>query len=261
MSDCFNDPLDNAFKAPITVDWMCRSNPAQHYNSLKGLIQAIESEIDTCFLEALSSYSLSDHYSPQTLVTMEELITSICNDIPAKLIGPKSIVQKINADLRSKNPSISNNLRIACFSTIKNSVPMWGYYGGNHRGMCIEFDLTLLPEDYPQKDEVLRSLRKVEYKRVRPDDDYSSVSYAPYIKGNEWAHEKEVRLVCLDVIEYIPFPCVSAIYLGVFFGQREDDWSGLFEFIVTNHITVPVYRFRPDEDKFKLVPDLININR
>lgn len=181
-SERFNDPLDNAYKAPFTANWLGRSKAAHILDVLKSLIRNIDSEIDARFLITLSSYNLSSHYSPLVLVTLEEIIASICNDIPAKPIDPALIVQRINAYLRSKNPSVSNNLRIACFSTINNSVPMWGYYGGNHRGMCIEFDISLLPEDYPQKDELLRSLRKVEYRQDRPKDDFSITSCTPYIK-------------------------------------------------------------------------------
>ena len=90
-------------------------------------------------------------------------------------------------------------LKISCFTTDCCNVPMWYYYANQHKGMCLEYDLTnlpafdkvgfcFLPVIYPdKKDEHL--FRKLG-RKINSDAVCNAL-----IKNKDWAFEKEWRMI------------------------------------------------------------------
>lgn len=54
---------------------------------------------------------------------------------------------------------MSQHAGVLCFGGRYSDPVMWAHYANNHRGMCLVFDPSVLPED---------ALKKVEYTNVRP---------------------------------------------------------------------------------------------
>lgn len=140
---------------------------------------------------------------------------------------------------------------VKCFSENWNNLLMWAHYADGGRGMCVEYNLTWLPNDDP----VFRHLYPVHY----TDQRYTSVDFSEdeekikgqssgstqqkhwsermlayhLVKSTEWAYEQEWRLVVPSCeVHYpenvlkienqlMPFACVSAVYLGCKMSQEK----------------------------------------
>lgn len=138
---------------------------------------------------------------------------------------------------------------IKCFSEQYNSSVMWAHYADNHRGICVEYDLSLLDGE----DEVLPHIFPVLYVEGRPfsgeaaleicdsqkwlNNDIFHNAYPSdaeilddallmfLFKGEEWKPEREWRILyskhqlynrsASNIIDQtISFDCATAIYLG-----------------------------------------------
>lgn len=98
-----------------------------------------------------------------------------------------------------RNAYYQNVLRISCFTTDCENVPMWYYYANKHKGLCFEYDISDLPpyEDveycflpviYPDKKEE-NVFRKIGEKTA-PDAVRNAL-----IKNKDWNFEKEWRMI------------------------------------------------------------------
>jgi hypothetical protein len=162
--------------------------------------------------------------------------------------------------LENKMKKISNtNIRVACFSRFKNDngfmnkSQMWAHYADNHKGICVEYDISPLIKDiafsleswefYENKEEYLEErllatikgglfpiiytsnrvrLPYTKLKKLNPSkrNFVEELLYKAYItKSTNWSYENEWRLIVDEEIsEYfgnkIPFPFIKRIFLG-----------------------------------------------
>ena len=93
-----------------------------------------------------------------------------------------------------------SNSFVTCFSEIgSNNLHMWSYYAGEHKGFCVEYSLKELIEKGI-------SIWPVVY--VDSDHDECCFNRATegyntliaLIKGKQWEHEKEWRIVQIDTV-------------------------------------------------------------
>ena len=111
----------------------------------------------------------------------------------------------------------------ALSTTFKNE-PLWAYYGFNHEGFCIEYDLELLNHSYT--DQPIYKI-KVEYSETRPQlttkdlDALRKNNFKPLLqkllgtKSKGWGNEDEIRLISDDPgLTSIKENAVTAIYFG-----------------------------------------------
>ncbi len=110
---------------------------------------------------------------------------------------------------------------------------MWSHYADRHRGICIEYDFNILPNDYY----LLKTLYPVNYSKKRPclpsgitlDSHNELVINIPTLtkyqivkilttKSTVWASEREWRSIdCvsnLDNNNNLVLPIISKVYLG-----------------------------------------------
>lgn len=117
-----------------------------------------------------------------------------------------------------------DSTRIFCTSELYKSVVMWSHYADVHRGICIEFDTSKIPEG--------TSFHIVNYEHERPSIHLlrdleilgkKTVSF----KSREWAYEKEWRMVLLPLDN-----CKSCrrelsidpgLITGIIFGEQISD--------------------------------------
>lgn len=139
-----------------------------------------------------------------------------------------SFYAKLKAAYIEKHPLVSLCMRVACFSEVKDSILMWSYYTNNHKGVCLEYDLTLLDNEIEDNQNILNAIQKVHYSETQYNNtkcfcspnDLNSVFFT---KALCWSHEQEWRLVLTDNIERVKFPCLTGVYLGANFRQACDD--------------------------------------
>ena len=97
-----------------------------------------------------------------------------------------SRLDKINDPYEGRGIRYPDQYRVVCLTSSSYQMLMWAYYG-NHKGCCIEFDVS-----------GIEAIREVEYvKEFQAHEDMTTeqVIESLYKKGYEWRHEKEYRLV------------------------------------------------------------------
>lgn len=78
---------------------------------------------------------------------------------------------------------------VCCFTTDFTNELMWAHYGDNHRGACLEFDLSECPNLFPY-------LRKVVYNDDFPEiNSLDELSDILVKKRKAWEYEKEWRII------------------------------------------------------------------
>lgn len=90
--------------------------------------------------------------------------------------------------------AMRSSLFVACFSEKNNSLPMWGYYAADHKGICLGYNLHELIKKY-QCMPVIYSDKLYFYKENNAE---RNILANTLIKSDEWAHEKEWRIVIND---------------------------------------------------------------
>ncbi|NLI53159.1 MAG: DUF2971 domain-containing protein [Clostridiales bacterium] len=265
-SDKFNDPFDNMYQGQFAAEWF-RSSPCNMYNYIVGILQrthnAEASEILTV-LGKVSKDQFANEFPSGAYITYCDAINAINKLLPngKEQICCNSVKQIIEQRMRDKNPTISKSYKIACFSEQSDLIPMWAYYAGSHKGICVEFDFPSLDKTVDENKNILDSITKVQYSNIRPDDgDLTTSSKEFFIKSNMWSHEQEWRLVCATDEEYINIPCVSGIYLGAYFDKNDIRDKDLFFDLLKGYGTnIPMYKYCPDPNEFRLVSRPYTLN-
>lgn len=128
--------------------------------------------------------------------------------------------------------AINQTFVITCFCEIHDNPLMWSHYADRHRGICIEYDLNMLPNNHS----LLKTLYPVNYSKKRPclptgitlDAHSELVINIPTLtreqivktlitKSTVWASEKEWRSIdCASNLDNnnLVLPIISKVYLG-----------------------------------------------
>lgn len=193
--------------------------------------------IDEC---KLYRYSDADEWNICNLCKQQLRLSKVgdLNDMFEGIIPPQK-------QLTEKDLEVFGELAyVKCFSENWNNLLMWAHYADGGRGMCVEYNLTWLPDNDP----IFHHLYPVHYteQRYTPTDfaeetenimgkgcpsaqqEYWSKRMLAYhlVKSMDWKYEQEWRLVIpagevhdsgnkLKIKNHLlPFHCVSAVYLG-----------------------------------------------
>ena len=147
------------------------------------------------------------------------------------------------------------NCRISCFSEICDSILMWSYYANSHNGICVEFDLSLLDKSDNLTHQILKGMSKVHYSPVRADLQYSgsAASGLNFLtsKADVWEHEHEWRLICKTDEEYLPFDCISGVYVGVNFDVSAAKYKDLIKAVDT-HDSLAIRQCKLSLDRYQI---------
>lgn len=107
---------------------------------------------------------------------------------------------------------------VSCFTQDYKNVLMWSHYAENYTGVCLKFDFSNDPEEYP--------LLKVEYtKEFKPidfyDKDQNAILRMFTTKAKAWEYEDELR-ICRKIDTFngrkLVFP--KAYLKGIIFGCK-----------------------------------------
>lgn len=171
--------------------------------------------------------------------------------------------EAIDLGFRETNPFIPIDCKMSCFSEIHDSMLMWSYYADSHKGICIEYDLSKLPENSTNQ-LVIDSLTKVQYSPNRIDclsgDAEENIVKILTSKSDVWSHEQEWRIVCETDKDWLPFDCISGVYLGKKFNLR----SPLYKKLVDSLEEIPdlkIYKAKLHTTKYQLeFAEEVNLN-
>jgi hypothetical protein len=114
-----------------------------------------------------------------------------------------------------------HEMRLTCFSSLNNSLLMWGHYADRHHGICIE---------YETKDPIFIAADKVRYTNEIPKLKINEINDLKHenltkqfinnmsTKEIHWNYENEYRLFDITgtgIYKLLP-GSISAIYMGLF---------------------------------------------
>lgn len=112
-----------------------------------------------------------------------------------------TIMNKLTEDIVSRQCDVfRNSLRVCSFSSRNDSLLMWSHYADNHRGLCIEYNMS----NYKYSDNRSRFLYPVIYTNKLMDitdtqlrDSYNILRYtlSALVKADDWKYEREWRLI------------------------------------------------------------------
>lgn len=102
--------------------------------------------------------------------------------------------------IEKSTSKIFNELRICSFTTNKENLLFWSHYANSHKGICIEFDASILPISFAYK---------VEYSNIYPEITYpvppDERAFKPaLVKAKIWAYENEYRTMFLPKAMRLP---------------------------------------------------------
>lgn len=184
--------------------------------------------------------SFDDVMDSQYIIKKPKTIPSLKSD--SDLAKEKYIEMLENMLARERNKYYHDVLRVACFTTKTDNIPLWYYYADRHRGICIEYDFSeftsfakegvcLLPVIYPSEND------EYEYRIFSRRDAASAISNA-LVKNEDWKFEKEWRLIrfCEDKKAVYFTAKISKIIVG--YGATPQTILALINLIKKNDLKI-----------------------
>ena len=239
--DSLNDPFDSSYAYSLdeavgkefSFDFLWKTcyflSDYDWYKSCESL-----SDIDRTKIITLKDFSL----------LVEEIAKRYGNTYPASAVR-KNYWKLCNSRI-SRRKILG---RVACFSEKWNSIPMWSYYADSHKGCCFKYNLDLLDTTDTVQTNIKNSIHKVWYSNKRFTD--GQESFSPFMKDESWSHEQEWRIFREYGHEYLFFPCLSEIYLGLNFDPEKID--SIIE--ATKHTTksIKIFILHPCQEEYGFI--------
>lgn len=240
----FNDPFDAAFHcAKISTLALYDSELILAKKFLNYICFTKEENRGIHHQEIVIEYS---NIMPQLLLHLSddsierpviETIKKIYNYLNTKTFSLEEFINAIDKGFIEDKRVMKLNCKISCFSEIWDSILMWSYYANNHSGICIEFDMSKLDRNDELTSQIYRGMSKVQYSPIRADVQYlntptSGLNFLA-TKADVWSHEHEWRLICETEMEYLPFDCVSNVYIGVNYDVLTSEYKELVNAVNT----------------------------
>ena len=153
---------------------------------------------------------------------------------------------------------------VVSLSQIPSSILMWSHYSDAHKGFCIEYDFSSIsasdlrrrlcfPVYYRKK------LTKATRYMVQYDSGNFNNSFGQYLcllKSDEWAYEREWRIVMQTGWSHaksqIVMPIPASIILGLRVNEGNERW--MVEHCKRNEIPLMKVRQRQDAFRLEIIP-------
>lgn len=174
--------------------------------------------------------------------------TRTFNDPPDSFVSLGQLFPESNEDQDHEVGSYQHSF--CCFSLRWDSVLMWSHYSQNHKGYCVEFDVSGLQALF--RDTACNSvqcdrieLRHVRYTTVPADPILHEDLYPKHLseralnffttKSMDWAYEQEVRAIRLQLgqdrtqddhgtpLRFDPQRCIKTVLLGRRISDKHKD--------------------------------------
>lgn len=246
--DSFNDPYDCkvgydslGFEKTIVLDYIFKKHCVESDNSLFGFTKSEIEKLSraTTSWERYNSIFSIDYY--------EFLFYHLLRKKDEKFQRTiRTFIQSTNEGIENQVAKIrKTNIRVACFCNLNDEEflkknQMWAHYADNHRGFCVEYDITPLKNELAFKHDYFRyddtkeeylderrevilkgglfpliytsnrvsipisrlvKLHSAEQLDLDNDNYYDELLYKTYItKSSVWSYEKEWRFILDDKI-------------------------------------------------------------
>ncbi|PAJ71706.1 hypothetical protein CJF42_25260 [Pseudoalteromonas sp. NBT06-2] len=146
----------------------------------------------------------------------KDATTLITNSLKDPQFIPNSISEATNKTF--------NELRICSFTTDNDNLLFWSHYANSHKGICIEFDASIMPIAFAYK---------VDYSEIYPQITYpippDERAFRPaLVKAKVWEYENEYRTMFIPNFKGLPTDGESLLLdsctiTNVYLGSEIDD--------------------------------------
>lgn len=258
----FNDPFDSAFSFPHISMMTIKISEKTMFMQISDYLFSLPTKkhtekhmsiIEEMMLIELSKMSfLSTNSIEQPALDIINKIYTLCETDKFSL---KEFINEIDKSFAEKKRKMYLECRVSCFSEINDSILMWSYYADNHKGICLEFDLSKLNEDDKMNQDIKKNLSRVHYSPIRADIQYQLVNDSGLnfltSKADVWKHELEWRLICVTNEEFLPFDCITGVYLGVNFPLSSKEYEKIVD-AVNAYPDLPIYQGQLSLTKYEI---------
>lgn len=225
--------------------------------------EAIDGLKNTSDIEnAKKAFTIIDEPSTDLLQKSSELANLFGKEISEDDIN--NVYNKIDEMIKGLYIRLSKILGISCFSVTSDNILMWSHYANKHRGICIEYDFSLLE----QLENINAFLLPVIYSTERPllpvdkldlengqATQESVMRIMPDLiiailtKSEFWGYENEWRFIALaEPKQPVKLPIISRIFTGA--NITEDDYNKVVSAIGNRKI--PITKYSLKRDKYEL---------
>ncbi len=140
-------------------------------------------------------------------------------------------------------------LGAVCLSEDDNNDLMWAHYGGNHHGICIEFDAEITPFHLCQKVHYINDVFCLSINTVSNLQEQLEIEIgAAFLRKSKiWSYEKEWRILSEAYsIEPYPAKAIKSITFG-FFCEKESKQEIIN---LTSHLNIKYYEIVRSKDHY-----------
>ena len=142
-SEFFNDPFDTSFAEQFSVSWFSKYPALRMFDIVMRYL----------FIGDRRKEILKEKFA-QVVDTNKELsfkeVFAIINSLLPynERYDIEEACASIEKYINERNPVFSMPYKVACFGSRYDSILMWAYYGGAHKGICIEYDFSLINQSF-----------------------------------------------------------------------------------------------------------------
>lgn len=119
--------------------------------------------------------------------------------------------------------SFLKNRGVTCFSEKNDDLLMWSHYGGQYRGVCLEFDTQVEPLGLVKPVRYVESLPPLSVAEILLNQEFDHVTELFCTKSVAWRYEQEWRAIHKVAGTKYIYPAHALT--GVYFGPDIDDAS------------------------------------
>jgi len=105
---------------------------------------------------------------------------------------------------------------VACFSERNDDLLMWSHYGGQYKGICLEFDTSQEPFSRIHLVQYVTAFPPLSVAKVLMDRDYNHILELFCTKSSAWSYEREWRAI--HKVAGTAFVYETRALKGVYFG-------------------------------------------
>ncbi len=256
----YNDPYDSAIT--ISFQRLLSSNIKSNFAKMPYLDGLRKFLSDDEFNAAMASDDPMENFLRMIL---EKDKTKPPAKLPDMLRVFRESIEHVNKPfLESMRKVIQDEMVLCSFSTVPDSIIMWGHYAQNHEGFCIEYDLDTVDANDARR----RMLYPVIYSNKLFDATmYFEAAFSDITKFNntfatlaalykspEWLYEKEWRLLFPGGI-YKPSNYPMPQPRSVFLGSRMSNADRKRVRAICGAKNIECHQMRLSAQSFKLEPE------
>lgn len=129
-----------------------------------------------------------------------------------------------------------NTIKIGCLTTNNENTLMWSHYGDEHRGVCIEYDISNVVNDDTIILKVDYNKNIINYAPINCEEEIYNTEYLLNLfsmKSKEWKYEDEYRILHYSKNQNEHGVLISLPIKSICFGVKtsEDDKKLIYEII------------------------------